>query len=859
MFDRSRLARAVALACGTATAGALAQQPAPAPTSQQLERVEITGSSIKRVQAEGPAPVEIYTRKDIERTGATTVNELIRSIPSIDLYDQGELASNSPAGSGTANLALRGLGSTQLLVLLNGRRLPVNALYDSSGAGAAVDVNMIPVSAIERVEILKDGGSAIYGADAVAGVINFITKRDYQGLELRAGYGISSENDGKETSAGLAFGYGNLATQRFNLLVSLDYFKRDPIFRKDRDISRTVDGRRFGAPDGRSSFAPTGNVIDPLTGNFVGLTYKPCAPQDFNIVCRYDFNASVLTAYNAADRVSGLVIGSFQLTPDIRAFAEVMAARTEDTFNAHPVPDFFNVPIIHPAQVPFADPSVPGTVVIAGRFMQGGPRITERKSDLTNIVLGAEGTSFDLDWKLSAGQGFSEVTNSDRNYYNRTLWNAATVSGQLDPTVFTNDPAFVQSLKVTPVRVGESKVRYLNAQVGGTALSMPAGPLQYAIGASAWRESLVDTPDPLTQQGLVVGSIRQAAVDASRNAKAIYGELSVPVLRSLEAQLAVRFDDYPEESKTSPKVALRWQATPNLMFRTSYTESFKAPALKQLFGAQEQGAITIVDAASCQILVGTPVCALNAFQVNGSNPDLKPEQGETVNVGMIAEAGFGSMGIDFWPINKEDGILTPTTESAIANGLFGRDPNQPSRFLIFTNLQNVAGQMSSGWDIDGRMRFAGTPIGTLSLRNLLTYYEHVKTRSPGEDWAEFNGVYGTIPAPRWRNTLQLSSEYGAWTGQIAVRTTAGFWDQGQPYPILPGTPKVGTHEEVDLQLQYAGFKQLRLVAGVKNALDNMPPFSVTNLTDNANTQLGFAELYTNRGRFFYLNAIYQFR
>jgi iron complex outermembrane recepter protein len=857
MFDSSRIARAVALACGSlATSAVMAQQPAPA---SQLERVEITGSSIKRTQAEGPAPVEIYNRRDIERSGATSINELIRSIPSIDVFDQGELASNSPAGSGTANLALRGLGSTQLLILLNGRRLPLNALYDSSGAGAAVDVNMIPISAIERVEILKDGGSAIYGADAVAGVINFITKRDYAGIEARAGYGVSSRNDGKETTAGLAFGFGDLDTQRFNVLLALDYFKRDPILRKDRDISRTVDGRRFGAPDGRSSFAPTGNVLDPVSGNFAGLTYKPCAPEDFNIVCRYDFNASVLTAYNGADRLSGLALASFQVTPDIRAFTEIMLARTEDQFDAHPVPDFFNVPIIDPAQAAFEDPSVPGTVVIAGRFMQGGPRITKRRSDLMNIVAGAEGTSFGLDWKAAVGQGVSEVTNRDSNYYNRTLWNAATVSGQLDPTVFTNDPAFVQSLKVNPVREGESTVRYINAQVGGTAMQLPAGPLQYAVGTSLWKEELVDTPDALSQQGLVVGSIGQAAVDASRNAKALFGELSVPIFKTLEAQLAVRYDNYPEASQTSPKVALRWQALPNLMLRGSYTESFKAPALKQLFGAQEQGAITIVDAASCQILIGNPVCALNAFQVNGSNPDLKPEKGQTINLGVVADAGILSGSIDFWRIDKEDGILAPTTETAIANGLFGRDPAQPSRFLVFTNLQNVAGQMSSGFDFDGRARFGKTPIGNLSLRNLFTYYTHVKTRNPGEDWAEFNGVYGTIPAPRWRNTFQLTSEADAWTTQVALRSTAGFWDQGQSYPILPGTNKVGTHEEVDLQVQYTGFKSLRLVGGVKNLFDDMPPFSVTNLTDNANSQMGFAELYSNRGRFFYVNVVYQFR
>ena len=167
MFKRTKISVALTIAFGGALV--VAAVPAMAQQSEQkLERVEITGSAIKRVDAEGPVPVEVYTRKEIARTGATTVNELLRSIPSIDIFDQGELASNSPSASGTANIGMRGLDSSNVLVLLNGRRLPVNALYDSSGAGAAFDVNTIPLSAVERVEILKDGASAIYGADAVA-------------------------------------------------------------------------------------------------------------------------------------------------------------------------------------------------------------------------------------------------------------------------------------------------------------------------------------------------------------------------------------------------------------------------------------------------------------------------------------------------------------------------------------------------------------------------------------------------------------------------------------------------------------------------------------------------------------------
>ena len=393
MLKPTRIAVAAAVAVSGAGFIPLCAQ------AQQAQRIEVTGSAIKRVSVEGPAPVEVITKKEIERTGATTVNELIRSIASIDIFDQGELASNSPAGSGTANIGMRGLSQSETLILLNGHRLPVNALYDSSGAGAAFDINTIPISAIERVEILKDGGSAIYGADAVAGVVNFITKTDYRGAEGRLGYGQSSRRDGKEKSAGLIAGFGDLSKDRFNVLLGVDVLKRDPIYRKDRDITKSVDFRPYGAGDGRSSFAPQGNIIDPVTGGFVNQTYTPCPAENTNPAgrCRYDFNASLLTSYNGADRISGMAIGNFQITPDIRGFAEVLLSQTKDHFEAHPVPDYFVVPITNESQRPYEIPADYGVgsdkIYIAGRFMQGGPRITDRKSDLSSIATGVEGTT----------------------------------------------------------------------------------------------------------------------------------------------------------------------------------------------------------------------------------------------------------------------------------------------------------------------------------------------------------------------------------------------------------------------------------------------------------------------------------
>lgn len=849
VFQRKVLAAAVLYAVGGvglsvfAVSSALAQQQ----TEQQptkIEKIEVTGSNIKRIEGETATPVQVVTRKEIERTGATNLNELMRSLPTIDIFDQGELASNSPAGSGTATIRMRGLSETNVLVLLNGRRVPVNALYDSSGAGAAFDINMIPIGSIERVEILKDGGSAIYGADAVAGVVNFITRKDFTGIEAQVGYGTSSRSDGQEQSLSVTGGWGSLDKDRFNVLASFQYFKRDPVLRKDRDISSSVDFRRFGGPDRRSVFSPYGNLLDD-DFNFTGETVKPCPPENFSGgLCRYDFNTSLLTAYNGADRWSAMVVGTFQFSPNWKGFAQAFMGEAKDHFDAHPVPDFFVLPTGQ---------------WYTGRFMQGGPRMTDRKSKLDEVILGVEGTVGSIDLNIAAGQGKSKVTNRDSNYYNYDLWYAALEAGLLDATVSTNDPALVESLKVNPLRVGKSQVSFFDAKMSGELFQMKAGPFAYAAGVSAWREELVDTPDALTQQGLVVGSIQQAPVNASRNAKALFGEVNIPLGMGVEVQGAVRWDDYPTDSRTSPKIAARWQPNKTFLLRASYSESFKMPTLKQLFGAQEEGAINISSDEECQA-IGQPVgCFIPAYQVNGSNPNLKPEIGKTFNIGGVVEAGPMSLMLDWFKIEKRDNITSPTILSSLLAGRTGRAAN--GQLLVYTNLQNTSYFEASGFDVDGQLKFSLGSMGKLGLRDVATYYLYQRQRGATSDpWYNYVDTYAT---PRWRNYFKTEWEMGSWVLGLSWRTIAGFRDTDDPStgeePIPASVRTVGKHEEGDIQVSWSGIKNLRVDVGVKNFLDRMPPISIQNVSSNAYTQMGFAELYTNRGRFFYGSVNYKFK
>lgn len=841
MYKKKVLSVLVSQAFGAAAIAVVAL-PVAAQESQSTERVVVTGSAIKRVQAEGPAPVEVISKADIAVTGATTVNELIKSIASIDIYDQGELTSNSPSGSGTGNLRLRGLDETNVLVLLNGRRLPVNALYDGSGAGGAVDINMIPLSAIDRVEILKDGGSAIYGADAVAGVVNFITKKNYSGADVKVMYGNSSRNDGTEKQVSFSGGIGDLETNGYNFLVSYDNFQRDPIYRKDRDISKSSDFRRFGYGDYRSSYSPYGNLINS-NGQFTGATVAPCPSQLYTNRCRYDFNADLLTAYNGADRWAAMVLGTVKLG-SMTGSVQYSYSESTDHFEAHPIPDYF---------------VLPSGDWYGGRFMQGGPRITDRKSKMEYFNIGLEGNAGKFDWEVVFGQGTNKVSNRDRNYFNANLWYPALENGLIDGTSTHNDQALVDSMKVTPTRYGESKLQFVDGKISGELAKLSTGSLSYATGVSFWREELTDTPDPLTQQGLVVGSIQQAAVNAARNAKAIFGELSVPLPMNFEAQVAARYDSYSNASRTSPKVALRWQPNKNFMLRGSYTESFKIPRLKQLYGAKEQGAITLDSAEECGA-IGMPAgCARPAYEVSGSNAELKPEKGKTWSMGFVYDVGPISGTVDWWKIKINDAIDQPTVLQALLAGKYVVEPN--GQMSVFTNLQNYSTTESSGIDLDAKLRFANVMGGSVTLRNSTTYYLEQRRKSGSSgDWEYVLDTYGS---PRVRNVFRASYESQNWLLSAAHKYVGGFRDTDS-YPTgnnpTPSSVRsVDSFDQVDLSVAYKGWKGFTVTGGIQNVFDEQPPLSIQNASSNRYSQMGFAELYSSRGRFYYVTAEYKFK
>ena len=832
MFKRTRISTAASLVVGS-----LAFIATAASAQQSLERVEITGSSIKRIASETPVPVDTYTRKDIERSGAATLNDFIKNVSSLDFLDDTELQSNSPEASGTKVLSARNLPAENLLVLLNGHRLPKSPMSDSG-----VDINLIPLVAIERIEVLKDGGSAIYGADAVSGVVNIITKREFSGVEVHAEYGTSSRSDGTYKDVSLATGFGDLAKDKYNLLLAFNYYKRDPILRKDRDISKSVDFRRFGGPDRRSTFAPQGNYLD-ANFDFTGAQVRSCPPELLtDSICRYDFNASLLTAYNGADRLSGMLFGTFNLGESTKANVEVIGSINKNHFEAHPVPDFF----VDSNQNFFA-----------GRFIQGGPRITDRRAESLVYAWNLDHSFSKYNVKVGFSHGSTRAVNRDRNYFDRTKWDAATTAGTFDPTATNNPESVVNELKVTPIRDAMYTIDTLSGVLSGDIAELSGGPLAFAFGVSGGSEALKDTPDLLTQQGLVVGSIQQPTLDSARNARAVFGELSIPIVQAVEMQLATRYDKIGKESKASPKVAVKFQPIAALGARFSYAKSFRAPTLSDLGASVSEGAITITEDADC-IALGRPVgCQIAAKRIEGANPNLKPETGTTTNFGVLFEptANF-NMSVDFWQIKKKNEINTPTVSQAISKGLIGRSPIN-GEIQVFTNLQNLSEREVRGIDLDVRGRLGMGGAGNLVLRDGVTLYKTVKRRNADTDPME--SFLDTYITPKYTNVASVTHEFGSLSNAFTIRTTAGFYDTEQSIEKKPAsTRRVASFTEVDYVGRYNMAGGLEFNWSIQNLFDKEPPFSVSNASNNNNSQMGFAELYTNRGRFYSVGLKYKF-
>jgi iron complex outermembrane receptor protein len=860
------------------------QEPAAAATS--FERVVVTGTHIRQTDAEGPLPVQVITREEIERSGVTTVEQLLERVPAnINGINAAQTIGDiSQPGLAAANL--RGLGSGSTLVLLNGRRL-ANYAFN----GETVDLNTIPFAAIERVEVLKDGASAIYGTDAIAGVVNFILRKDYRGADIAGSIDVTQHGGGNAGQVSVALGTGEPARDGYNLFAVASYQNQQALAGADREATRSQNRPDLGI-NLLSSLTFPSNVFDRPGGRVLNpAVASGCAPPSSlpnptrpparpGIVCGFD-PAAVADVLPEVERMSAFARGTWRASPTLDVFAEALFARNEFVSSIAPYPQpqisTFGT-LTYPTSGPYyptdfaAANGLSGPLLFSWRAIELGPRVSKATTDAQRYLLGLEGEAAGWDYNAAAvySANQQEVEYGGSYMYQSRLV-AALRSGLVNPW----GPSGPEGLALlstalysgTP-QTADASTSMINAFASRTIADLPAGPLALAVGAEARRERLSYDWDPAVLTGDSPIGERLKSTSGSRNVLALFAELNVPIVRTLDAQFAVRWDDYSDfGSTTNPKAALRWQPLQNLLFRASWGEGFRAPPLYTLTEpTSDAGIATVPDPVRCPVTGTIEDCVAVVSFTSGGNPDLKPETSTQWNAGFVWEPLRElSLGADYWHINQQGVIGAPNAfESAsyllypdrvVRGPVDPAYPALPGPMIGFDgSYLNLGATKTSGIDLTVGWTLPPTDFGNWRLGLQGTYVLEFETQVDGLATVSRLGtaVYGA-PIPRWRSALTVDWTRGSWGATLAWLYSSGYWESiTQP---APGQRKVDAISLWDLQLRYAGFAGWQLAGGIRNLFDDDPPFSQTSAF-----QFGFnPQVASPLGRAFYVRAGYSFR
>ncbi len=871
--------------------------------SDELDTVVVTGSRIPRSsEVEGTSPVLSIDRAAIEATGLTSVGDILFNITASDGGALRNVTTGTNASDGTQNISLRGLGATRTLVLVNGRRWVTAGVTTS----ALVDLNTIPISVVERIEVLKDGASAIYGSDAIAGVINVITRKNFDGAEANAYLGSYTKGDGFQQAYDFTVGSNS---DRWNAVLSLSYTEQDPVYAGDREISSVpvfgggdiASGGLFGSGSNlRGNFVRCADAITPTSTGFrnctavttpgtpfgispTGFTLIEGRPgtsaSDFRNFISYSFNGGHPVVgnsdrYNFApvnyllqpiERFNVYGQGSLRLTDRINA--NVMATYVQRNSNQQLAEVPLTMDIRGNSGPQWAFAPTAGNVFnpfnedlrsMNFRAAAVGPRKPYYNNDNTAVTLWFDG-SFDLggrDMYWDAGYSFldSRFTVRGENYINlfnlrRAVGNSRRnpVTGALEcmngtaviagcvPFNLFGGPDLGVAAGVITAAERDAAIRYISytknefqenttkdyfANLSGSIVDLPAGPLGFALGLEHRRTGYVNQPDALVAGGGSSDNFSEPT-NGTVNSDEIYAELNVPILadipgvKMLEVNLAARKSDYETSGffggvdvnpdlggDTSKKIGVKWQVFDDLMFRGTYSESFRAPSVNDLYqgGGESFPAATdpcnpaniglaSTDASRC-LADGVPaggVAQANAQirSLVGGNPSLQPEFGTTKSFGVVYSPSWApglNFTLDWFNIALED-VISFRGSQSILNACYrvpgspgaAADPAQRALFCSFvtrdsagniTDLRQTSFNLSQGevegYDFQATYAMPETAWGKFSFQWDNTYQTE-------------NTLFGTVGeyngAPTWRlrSNITASWQKGDWDANWAVR------------------------------------------------------------------------------------------
>lgn len=889
-FKRALLAGAMA----TASFGGWAAQ---AQEASNVEEVVVTGTRIKRQDISGVGPATVISQEQVERSGVNNVETLLQRLPA----SAGNAGNQTNAywtgnGYGTAQVNLRGLGINRTLTLINGRRV-VNG---GTGANSAPDLNMIPTAIIGRIDVLKDGASAIYGADAVAGVVNIVTRTNVEGLTLTGKYGVTDEGDGDEYALDAVWG---MHSDRGSVTAAITWQKTEAVNLASRapcglgEVGGVLTCVSSASTIGGRAVLPNGQQINfNQTPGGNGNFYEPYS------AAKHNFNSNpFLNAVSPIERFSTALLTDYKLNDKVTLFGEAFFTHRQSHQIASPG-TLRNLAIS--ATNP-TNPTGQNITLVQRRLAEPGPRIFSQSVDTYRFVGGARG-ELGGDWSWEAAANWGRTTGVDGM---TNIANLERVANSINPAVCSTTPGaaipcadYLGAGDLTPAALkyilfnsrdtGGNEQRSITADVSGSLLTLPAGKLSVAAGVVYREEKGWRDPDALTVLG-IANTNQQDPISGQVSTKEAYVELSAPLLanlpmvRTLELNGAVRYSDYDLfGSNETYKVGVNWGVVEGLRLRATYGTGFRIPSVPELFGGVAEGNLTTTDpcsrygsstnatlVANCRAS-GVPA---NYVQLGntvlttvGGNSALQPESAKTLTVGAVLQPAFIpklSVTVDYFDIKISDAIrsIPGSTKLAVCYASVNLShpfcgPANFTRSTLTGEINFLSSQPSNA----GREQMRGVDVGVrydFDVRGLdasidwnTTYLDkYVITPFQGATPIVFDGHIGGGNGgyPHWRSSLNASLQSPRWSANYSVQLIGKATDfNAAPADIGYRSPNVFYH---NAQFAYRLGTRAGLTVGVDNLFDKKAPF-IKSWTDG-NTDTMTYDLLGRRG---YLKLTYHF-
>ncbi len=794
-------------------------------TGRKIERVEVTGSHIKRIDVEGPSPVLTIDQEDLVRSGYNSVSDVLRDTGVNSFGSFREHAGQ--IGAGTAAVDLRGLGQVRTLILLNGKRLPTDA------TGGAVDLNIIPMGAVQRVEILKDGASAIYGSDALGGVVNIITKKDFDGHELGTSFSVTEQRGGERRDFSYTYGYDE---GRFRMINVLFMRHNERIQSKDREWSKV----------GLSSYGSPGTYVK----NGKNFAADDC-PADMirpDGRCGYNFGEE---NWEMPYVKQGSLMNqmSYELSDSLTAISRVTYSYKETDWAFAPA---------FSDKLTMEDPNAPGeTINLRYRFRELGNRESNTRTNAGMVLLGLQGMVGDT-WDWESSLSFNKVDRKERRtgYALTADIQNAIDNGQYNPLAPEGERGDISQLGYDPQQNSVSENTFLETKASGEVGEWGAGPIMMAVGTQVFRELYRDGADDRTLNGEVL-SIASSAGGGARNSASVFTEMSLQPLETMEAVSALRMDYFEGFGSTvNPKLGFRYRPVKELMFRASAGTGFKAPQMQKLYATQTTGRSTFVDQVHCNKSGGAACDPTQKPVVIGGNRNLNEERSFSFNVGSVVQPNKKhSFGVDFWYYDLKDmveetdfGAVTRAEAAGQNIAKYGavaeRDPVTGELIGdgLYAPYLNISSTETQGLDFNYNGKFL-TGIGDFKVRFQHSHMIYYKTEPfPGTGITDRIGFNGR---PQWRNnTTVFYIPHPNHEISVLGRTI------GSNSKVVRSAGRYPTYTEYDLRYSWAVTSiEGKLTFGISNLLGSMPPFDDSVPSD---PDINF-RLYDERGRSAFLS------